>query len=42
MDLGGYYLPDDEKVATAMRPSQTFNNALASLRKGVNTPLLFS
>lgn len=33
MDLGGYYLPDDEKVATAMRPSQTFNNALASLRK---------
>ena len=33
MDLGGYYLPDDEKVATAMRPSQTFNDALASLRK---------
>ena len=33
MDLGGYYLPDDEKVATAMRPSQTFNDALASLSK---------
>ena len=31
MDLGGYYLPDDEKAAAAMRPSQTFNDALASI-----------
>ena len=31
MDLGGYYLPDDEKAAAAMRPSQTFNEALASI-----------
>ena len=29
MDLGGYYLPDDEKAAAAMRPSQIFNDALA-------------
>jgi isocitrate dehydrogenase len=25
MDLGGYFLPDDEKTAAAMRPSPTFN-----------------
>ena len=31
MDLGGYYFPDDEKAAAAMRPSQTFNDALASI-----------
>ena len=31
MDLGGYFLPDDEKAAAAMRPSQTFNEALASI-----------
>ena len=31
MDLGGYYLPDEEKAAAAMRPSQTFNDALASI-----------
>ena len=31
MDLGGYYLPDDEKATAAMRPSQTFNEALASI-----------
>jgi isocitrate dehydrogenase len=30
-DLGGYYRPDIEKAAAAMRPSQTFNDALASL-----------
>ncbi len=29
-DLGGYYRPDPEKVAAAMRPSETFNQALAS------------
>jgi len=28
-DLGGYYLPDDAKAAAAMRPSATFNDALA-------------
>jgi isocitrate dehydrogenase len=30
-DIGGYYLPDDEKAAAVMRPSQTFNDALAEL-----------
>ncbi len=30
-DIGGYYLPDAEKAAAVMRPSQTFNVALASL-----------
>jgi isocitrate dehydrogenase len=30
-DLGGYYRPDVEKTAKAMRPSATFNAALASL-----------
>jgi isocitrate dehydrogenase len=27
-DIGGYYLPDAEKVAGAMRPSATFNKIL--------------
>jgi len=31
MDLGGYYQPDVDKVASAMRPSATFNAALAAL-----------
>lgn len=30
-DIGGYYLPNAEKVSKAMRPSHTFNEALASL-----------
>ena len=30
-DIGGYYLPDDEKAAAVMRPSKTFNEALAGL-----------
>jgi isocitrate dehydrogenase len=30
-DIGGYYNPNDELGSKAMRPSQTFNNALASL-----------
>ena len=30
-DIGGYYLPDPEKVAAAMRPSATFNKILDSL-----------
>jgi len=32
VDLGGYYRPDLEKTKNAMRPSATFNAALASLR----------
>ena len=28
VDIGGYYLPDPERVAQAMRPSPTFNAAL--------------
>jgi isocitrate dehydrogenase len=31
VDVGGYYRPDPDKVAAAMRPSATFNDALASL-----------
>jgi isocitrate dehydrogenase len=30
-DVGGYYRPDIAKAAAAMRPSQTFNEALRSL-----------
>jgi isocitrate dehydrogenase len=30
VDLGGYYRPDPEKAAAAMRPSATFNDALAA------------
>ena len=31
VDLGGYYLTDDAKTSSAMRPSAIFNEALASL-----------
>lgn len=31
VDMGGYYLPDFAKTSAAMRPSATFNEALASL-----------
>ena len=31
VDIGGYYRPDLAKVAAAMRPSATFNAALATL-----------
>jgi isocitrate dehydrogenase len=31
VDIGGYYRPDEKLVEAAMRPSQTFNAALASL-----------
>jgi isocitrate dehydrogenase len=30
-DIGGYYRPDDAKASAVMRPSKTFNDALASL-----------
>jgi isocitrate dehydrogenase len=30
VDIGGYYYPDREKVVAVMRPSQTFNAALAA------------
>ncbi|BCT92238.1 isocitrate dehydrogenase, NADP-dependent [Lysobacter helvus] len=33
VDIGGYYRPDMQKLATAMRPSATLNAALASLGK---------
>jgi len=32
MDIGGYYSPDPALASAAMRPSATFNAALASLR----------
>jgi len=31
VDIGGYYRPDDDKTSAVMRPSATFNEALASL-----------
>ena len=31
MDIGGYYLPDTAKTSAVMRPSATFNAALAAL-----------
>ncbi|MDP4610086.1 MAG: NADP-dependent isocitrate dehydrogenase, partial [Opitutales bacterium] len=31
MDIGGYYRPDEAKTIAAMRPSATFNAALAAL-----------
>ncbi|HEX2010340.1 MAG TPA: NADP-dependent isocitrate dehydrogenase, partial [Roseateles sp.] len=32
VDIGGYYKPDAEKLATVMRPSKTLNAALAAVR----------
>jgi len=32
VDIGGYYRPDPEKLAAVMRPSKTFNAALALLQ----------
>ena len=29
MDIGGYYKPDSDKTTAVMRPSTTFNAALA-------------
>ncbi|MDB5860096.1 MAG: putative isocitrate dehydrogenase, partial [Ramlibacter sp.] len=31
-DIGGYYLPDRRKVSAVMRPSETFNAALAAVK----------
>jgi isocitrate dehydrogenase len=31
MDIGGYYSPDLERASQAMRPSATFNAAIATL-----------
>ncbi len=31
VDIGGYYRPDAEKTSAVMRPSKTFNDALAQL-----------
>lgn len=33
VDLGGYYRPDESKATAVMRPSATFNEALASLSR---------
>jgi isocitrate dehydrogenase len=30
-DIGGYYLPDDQKANAALRPSDTLNNILAAI-----------
>ena len=34
-DIGGYYMPDREKTARAMRPSATLNEVLAGVLAGV-------
>jgi isocitrate dehydrogenase len=34
VDIGGYYHPVLDKVSRAMRPSETFNAALATLAPG--------
>jgi isocitrate dehydrogenase len=34
VDIGGYYRPDPERAAEAMRPSATFNDALSTLVPG--------
>jgi isocitrate dehydrogenase len=31
VDIGGYYIPDDEKCKAAMRPSETLNRIIDSL-----------
>ncbi|MBW3663453.1 MAG: NADP-dependent isocitrate dehydrogenase [Actinobacteria bacterium] len=31
VDIGGYYYPDRDRIARAMRPSETFNRLLATL-----------
>jgi isocitrate dehydrogenase len=31
VDIGGYYLPDQDKASKAMRPSQTFNQIIDSM-----------
>jgi isocitrate dehydrogenase len=31
VDIGGYYLPDDERVTDAMRPSATFNQVIDAI-----------
>jgi isocitrate dehydrogenase len=33
VDIGGYYAPDDEKTTAVMRPSKTFNAALAAAQR---------
>ncbi|ATA29458.1 isocitrate dehydrogenase [NADP] [Mycobacterium lepraemurium] len=33
VDIGGYYQPDSEKTTTVMRPSKTFNEALAASQR---------
>jgi isocitrate dehydrogenase len=36
VDIGGYYRPDPKRMAAAMRPSATFNEALESLQSSVS------
>jgi isocitrate dehydrogenase len=33
VEIGGYYFPDPEATAAVMRPSKTFNDALAAAQK---------
>ncbi|HLH66648.1 MAG TPA: NADP-dependent isocitrate dehydrogenase [Solirubrobacteraceae bacterium] len=38
VDIGGYYRPDERLAQAAMRPSETFNAAIDSLRAGLSEP----
>ncbi|HMB68843.1 MAG TPA: NADP-dependent isocitrate dehydrogenase, partial [bacterium] len=42
VDLGGYYHPDPERCAAAMRPSETLNEIVDGLRVGNGTGLVRS
>jgi isocitrate dehydrogenase len=37
VDIGGYYLPDPERMVAAMRPSPTLNDALAALAQSATS-----
>ena len=36
VDIGGYYRPEPERMAAAMRPSATLNDALESLARAAS------
>ncbi|MEC8479867.1 MAG: NADP-dependent isocitrate dehydrogenase, partial [SAR324 cluster bacterium] len=31
VDIGGYFMPDDQKASEAMRPSQTLNKIISDI-----------
>jgi isocitrate dehydrogenase len=40
VQIGGYYRPDPDRMAAAMRPSQTFNQALDELQAGLDAEVV--